>query len=207
MLTLPKKPTSEASEPAQPAWHPDFRNVQRLPDTKVVRTTFLLNGAAVLIAAVAAITFTFQLYQLTELNTQVDQWQRQIDRTKAPSQQAIALHKKFEAAAARVTELGNFIDSRPLVSEILLHLGATLPDYLAVDRFDLGAVNLNLRASVRGAPDQASGRASTYIEQLKKDPFFTERFSEINLVNLNRNPQTGGLIVEISFKLKEIKKS
>ena len=206
MLTLLKKPTSEAAELAQPAWHPDFRNAQRLPDTKIIRTSFLLNGAAVLVAAVIVIGFSFQIYRLTDLTVQTELWQRQIDRTKAPSDQAIALQKKFQAAAAQITELGGFIESRPLVSDLLLHFGATLPDYLAFDRFDLSATNLNVRASVRGAPDQASGRASTYIQQLKGDAFLAQRFSEINLVNLNRSPQTGGLIVEISFKLKEAKK-
>ena len=207
MLPFLKRQTPEAAEPALPAWHPDFRNVQRLPDTKVIRTSFLLSGVAVLVAAVMLTWVSYRTYQLRELNTQVDQWQRQIDLNKAPSEQAIALYKKFQAEAAQVNEVNTFMKSRPVVSELLLHLGKTLPDYLAIDRFDVGATFMNIRGTVRGAPDTASGRASQYIQQLKADTFFAERFSEINLVNLNRDPRSGGMILEVAFKLKEAKKS
>lgn len=189
------------------AWHPDFRNSQRLPDTKVVRTSFLLNGIAVLVAAVLLMSLSYRVYQWRELNAQVDQWQQYIDRDNGPSAQAVALYKKFQAEAAKVSAVKTFVTSRPLVSELVLHLGATLPDYVALDRFDLGTTHMNLRGTVRGAPDQASGRASTYLEQLKSDAFLSDRFSEIKLMNLNRDPNSGGMILELSLKLKEAKKS
>jgi hypothetical protein len=207
MLSKLKKRTPDASEPMVLAWHPDFRNSQRLPDTKVVRTSFLLNGVAVLVAAVLLMSLSYRVYQWRELNAQVDQWQQYIDRDKGPSAQAVALYKKFQAEAAKVSAVKTFVDSRPLVSELVLHLGTTLPDYVALDRFDLGATHMNLRGTVRGAPDQASGRASTYLEQLKSDAFLTDRFSEIKLMNLNRDPSSGGMILELSLKLKEAKKS
>src|SRR5690606_7866425 len=107
---------------------------------------------------------SYRIYQLQELNAHVDQWQQNIERDKGPSAQAVALYKKFQAEAAKVNEVNTFINSRPLVSELVLHLGETLPDYVALDRFDLGVTHMNLRGTVRGAPDQASGRASTYLE-------------------------------------------
>jgi hypothetical protein len=206
MLPL-KKSTPDASAQALPAWHPDFRNYQRLPDTKVVRTSFLLNGAAVLVATVLLTWFSYQAYQWRALTVQLDQWQRQIERDKTPNNQALVVYKKFQAEASQVKEVGTFLGSRPVVSELLLHLGQTLPDYLALDRVDVTEKNLNLRGTVRGAPDQASGRASTYLLLLKADAFFAERFTDINLVNLNRNTETGSLILEINFKLREGKKS
>ena len=206
MLSKLKKPTPEA-DPALLAWHPDFRNNQRLPDTKVIRTSFLINGLVVLLAAVLVTGLSFRVYQLRDLTRQVDEWQKQIERNKGPSSQAVALYKKFQAEAANVIVVDAFVKSRPVVSELLVHLGKTLPDYVAIDRFDLGATHLNLRGSVRGAPDQASGRASTYLQLLKSDTFLGEKFSEINLLNLNRDPRSGGLILELSFKLKEQKKS
>lgn len=206
MLTLLKKPSPEVVDPAASAWHPDFRNDRRLPDTKVIRTSFLVNGITVLIASVLVIWVSYRGYQLRELHIQINQWQKQIDRDKAPSDQAVALYKKFQAESAKVNEIVSFIKSRPVVSDLLLHLGETLPEYVAIDRFDLGATGLNLRGAIRGAPDQASGRASSYLQLLKSDSYLTDKFSEITLLNLNRNPQNSGLILELSFKLKEIKK-
>ena len=43
-LSLTKK--SDAQSAVAPVWHPNFRNFERLPDTKVVRTTFFVNTAA-----------------------------------------------------------------------------------------------------------------------------------------------------------------
>ncbi|MEO6004512.1 MAG: hypothetical protein ABIZ04_09135 [Opitutus sp.] len=206
MLSRLKKSSPEDSELELASWHPDFRNTARLPDTKAVRTSFLVNGIVLLIAAVAVTGFAFKVYELQDINTQVAHWQTQIDRDKAPSERAIALYKKFQTEAAHVADVNTFLKSRPVVSDVLLHLGKTLPDYVAIDRFDLGATNLNVRGTVRGAPDQASGRASSYLQQLKADPYFATLFSDISLLNLNRNTQAGGLILELSFKLKEAKK-
>jgi hypothetical protein len=205
MLTLRKKPSSQLAE-TLPAWHPDFRNVQALPDTKVIRTSFLVSSAGVLVATVLATWLFFQLYQAKELYGQIAEWQRQIDRDKGPSDQAIANYKKFQAQAAPVAEVTAFLKSRPVVSELLLNLGKTLPDYVAIDSFDLSASSLNLRGTVRGAPDQASGRASTDLQLLKSDPVFNEKFSDISLVNLVRGAQNNGLVIELAFKLREAKK-
>ena len=49
MLSLTKKSDSEPV--AAPLWHTNFRNFEQLPDTKVVRTTFFVNTAAIAIAA------------------------------------------------------------------------------------------------------------------------------------------------------------
>ena len=49
MRSLLKK-KAEAAASQVPAWHPNFRNYQRLPDIKVVRTAFFINGFAALIA-------------------------------------------------------------------------------------------------------------------------------------------------------------
>lgn len=205
MLSLLKKPTSEVAVSASPAWHPDFRNYERLPDTKVVRTSFLINGLMVLMTGILITIFCHQAVLLREVKSQASHWQKEIDRDTTPSAQAITLYKKFQAESAKIMEVKAFVSSRPVVSDILVHIGETLPDYLAIDRLDLGNTTLTLRASVRGAPDQASGRASTYLQQLKTDDFFSARFSDISLVNLNRNPQTGSLALDLSFKLKEAK--
>ena len=47
MLSLLKKKSEAAAAPTVPAWHPNFRNYEKLPDLKVVRTAFFVNGAAI----------------------------------------------------------------------------------------------------------------------------------------------------------------
>lgn len=185
-----------------PAWHPNFRNFERLPDTKVVRTAFFVNGVALVIAAVLLFSFGYQTYVLHDLNRQVAEWQTQIDRDRHSSDQAIALFKKYQAEAARFAEIDAFVKSKPAVSPLLLQFGQTLPHNIAVDLFDLTTTGLRLVGTVRGSPDQASGYASAYLDQLRDDPVLKDTFDDIALVNLSRSRATGRLSVEFSLHLK-----
>src|SRR6187431_2713351 len=107
MLSKLKKPTPEA-DPALLAWHPDFRNHQRLPDTKVIRTSFLVNGLAVLVAAVLITGLAYRVYEWRQVSGQIAVWQLQIDTNKGPSDQAVALHKKFQTEATNVAAISGF---------------------------------------------------------------------------------------------------
>lgn len=202
MLSLLKKKKAEAAAPALPAWHPNFRNFEQLPDTKVVRTAFFINGAAIMVTVVLLLWFCFQEYQLRDLHRQIDDWQHQIDRDRPGSNQAIAQFKKFQADAARVKEIDTFVTSRPAVSELLMQLGQTLPNNIAIDVFELRANGLRLMAAVRGAPELASGHASAYLAQLRANPKLSALFEDIALLNLERNPQTGRLTVEYFLRFK-----
>lgn len=207
MLPLLKKRNKEQASSLQaPAWHPDLRNPERLPDTKIVRTAFFLNGAAVVAAVSMLLWLSVTAYQLRDLRQQIGRWEADIERQRRTSDHAIGLYRKFQADAKPVEEVNAFLTSRPVPSEILLRLAETLPAYLALDRVDLREALFTLKGSVRGSADQASGAASAYLELLQQDRFFTDRFDEIKLVSLTRNPQTGRMVVDITMKVKERKK-
>ena len=197
---------SEVTAPQVPAWHPDFRNFERLPDIKVVRTAFSINGIAIVIALVMLCWLGYQEYQLHDLNRQISDWQRQIDRDRTASIQAVAQYKKFQAEELRGQEVENFIKSKPVFSEILLHLAETLPANVALDGLEFRDALFTLRGTVRGSPEMAAGYASTYLQQLKTDPVFMAKFGDIILAGLNPNPQSGRLQLEITLRLKEGKK-
>lgn len=201
MRSLLKRKTDAATS-GMPPWHPNFRNFERLPDTKVVRTAFFVNGAAIMIATVLLLWFLYQEYELIDLKRQAGEWQEQIDRDRPTSNKAIADFKKFQAEGAKVKEIDAFLSSRPLISELLVQLGQTLPSNIAIDGFELRGNGLRLIASVRGAPEMASGHASTYLAQLRANAELARWFDDIALLNINRNPQTGRLVVEYFLKQK-----
>jgi hypothetical protein len=209
MLSLKKKPDAAAS--AVPAWHPNFRNYERLPDTKVVRTAFFINGGAILVALSLLIYFGLGELQLHSLRVQTRDWQQQIDRDRAASNQAVAKSRKFQADEAKISEVAAFLHSRPLVSDLMVNLGKTLPVNVALDALDLRETTLALRATVRGAPDLASGYASAYVDALRTAPEFATVFQNVELTNLSRVAATGRLAIEVSAQLgtpaaKEAKK-
>jgi hypothetical protein len=207
MLSLLKKKSDVAVASQVPAWHPNFRNYEKLPDIKVVRTAFFVNAAAISVAVALLIYFGFQEWQLRALNLQVAEWQRQIDRDKKASTEATALFKKFQAEEAKINEVDAFVKSKPLVSEIVVRLAETLPPNIALDNLDLRETGLTMRFSVRGAPDAASGHATAYLEQLKTDAEIVKRFDEFSFTSTpTRNPATGRMVVEFFLHLKGTKK-
>ena len=210
MLSLLKKKTDAAAAVA-PAWHPNFRNYERLPDVKQVRTAFFVNGAAIFVALVVLTYFTVQEYQLHNLSRQIEDTQRQIDRDRRPSDQAVALHRKFQEQAGRVAEIEVFLQSRPAFSPLILRLGATLPPNISLQNVELRDIGVALRGTARGAPDAAAGYTSAYIDQLRSDPVISPAFEEITPTSVARNPQSGRVVFEVFMKykptVKEAKKS
>ena len=65
MPPLLKRKPEKAAAPLVPAWHPNFRNFQRLPDTKAVRTSFFLNGiaAVVTICLLLVLAYLFVVFK------------------------------------------------------------------------------------------------------------------------------------------------
>ena len=203
MLSLLKR-KSEAGSAASvmPPWHPNLRNASRLPDTKVVRTSFFVNGAAIFITIGILLWFAFQEYKLHNLNRQIAYWQAQIDRDKKDSDRFVALYKNFQEEQAKVTEVANFVHSKPPVSEILMYIGETLPREIALDAYEQQATGLTLRGTVRGASDEATGYATAYLDQLRADKTLARNFGEIAFSGpgVARNPQTGRLSLQLFLK-------
>jgi hypothetical protein len=206
MLSLLKKKSDASTAPQVPPWHPNFRNYEKLPDIKVVRTAFFVNGAAISLAIALVIYFGFQEWQLHVLRGQLAEAERQIARDKSGSDQAIAMFKKFQTEESKIGEVDTFVKSKLIVSSLIAHLGRTLPVNVAIDSLDLRDVSLVLRLSVRGTRDAGAGYATAYLEQLKADKVLAERFELAEMTSISPNPATGRLAVELSLRLKGVKK-
>ena len=204
MLSLLKKKPEAAAVSEMPPWHPDLRNAARLPDTKVVRTAFFINGAFVFLALGLLLWFSYQEYELHNLRRQITYWDGQISRDKKESDQLIALYAKFQAEQARVNEVDAFLKSRPAVSQLLMHLGETLPKDIALDAYEQLAQGVTLRGTVRGTPEQAAAYASAYLDQLRADSVLAENFEGFAFSGpgVSRNPQTRRLSLQLFLKFK-----
>jgi Tfp pilus assembly protein PilN len=206
-LTLKKKSDSSVSE--VPPWHPDIRIVSSLPDTKVVRTAFFVNGGFALVAAVLLIWFAVDEWKLHEVNKEIDDWQHQIDQNQKQSAEAVHTYKDFKLEQAKTDEVADFMASRPVLSNIILRLGAITPKKIALDSLDFRETGLSIRATVKGAPDRSSGDVTAYEKQLKADKVLSPLFASVDAQNVTKNTQTGRLMFEIlcTYKKPEGKKS
>lgn len=207
MLSLLKKKSDASAAPQVPAWHPNFRNYERLPDIKVVRTAFFVNVAAITVALGLLIYFGFAEWNLRVVKGQVAEAEAQIARDKKESDQAVAAFGKFRTEETRIKDVDAFVKSKPVVSELLIRVAQTVPPNIAFDSIDLRETGLTLRLSVRGTPDAALGYATAYLEQLKKDEELLKLFEEPAYTGTpTRNATTGRMAVEFILRAKGAKK-
>jgi len=185
-----------------PAWHPNFRKVELLPDTKAVRTSFFINGLAILIVLALASYLISSEIGLRALKEQTNEWQRQIDSEKSGSDQAVAQFKKFQEEEKTLLELKQFQSSPIVGSDLLFELGESLPPRITLTGIDYHGLSIVLRGTISGSPDEASGDASAYLDVLNKYPYFAGKFENISLTGISRNPTTSGISFEILLKLK-----
>lgn len=203
MLSLLKKKSNAPAGPVVPAWHPNFRNYEKLPDVKVVRTAFFVNGVAIAALLAVGAWFSMQEWQLHVLRTQIASAEQEIARDKKPSDAQVALYKKFQAEEAKAKEVDEFVNSKPPVSDLLLRLTHTLPENIALTTFDLTQSGLMLRLQVRGAPEAAAGYATAYLDQLRADETLTAfDHDHFEFTSQARDPMSGRLAVEFLLHLK-----
>lgn len=200
---LKKKPEAAAAS-EMPPWHPNLRNFARLPDTKVVRTAFFINGASIFIALGLLLWFSYREYELHNLDRQIATWDAQITRDKKASDGFVALYGKFQEEQARINEVDTFLKSRPAVSQLLMRLGATLPKDIALDAYEEQMNGVTLRGTVRGTPDEASGYASAYLDQLRADKVLTTYFDDYSFSGsgVSRNAQSRRLQLQLFLRFR-----
>jgi hypothetical protein len=193
---LKKKSEAAAGVSEMPPWHPNLRNVARLPDTKVVRTSFFVNGVALFITICLLLWFAYQEYQLHNLERQIATWQAQIDQDQKESDRFIALYGKFQAEVARINEVNTYVHSRPPVSKLLMHLAETLPAEIAIDAYEQQS------SGVTGTPDEASGYATAYLDQLRADNTLAAYVGDVSFAGsgVSRNQLTGRLSLQLFLK-------
>jgi hypothetical protein len=196
-MAPPATKRSESAAPEVPAWHPNLRIIANLPDTKVVRTAFFVNGATILVAITLLLVLGHQEWSLHEVHKQIADLQRDIDRDKKESAAAVALYGDFKLEEAKTVEVADFMASKPIISEIVLRLGQIAPKKIAFDALDFKTTGLTIRATVKGAPDHASGDASAYEKQLRADKVLGPMFGDVNLLTMKRNAVNGRLVIDI----------
>jgi hypothetical protein len=200
-LTLSKK--SSAAVLVVPPWHPNLRIAENLPDTKVVRTAFFVNGAAMLVAISLALYLGIQEWKLHEVNKQISDWQHQIDEHKKESADKVLLYQDFKAEEAKTNEVVDFVASKPVISAIILRLGAITPKKIALDGLEFKDNGFNIRATIKGAPEKASTDVAAFEKQLRIDKVLGPMFNAVNLLTDRRNANTGRLVIEIFCEYKK----
>ncbi len=205
MLSLTKK--SDAHQVASPLWHTNFRNFERLPDTKVVRTTFFINTGAIALTLGLLLWLGYREYHLYNLREQIADAQKSIDNNSRQNKESLRQARIFTDEEKKLEEAMAFLQQPITPSEYINLLGQTLPKEIALQYAEVRLAGVSnptfaLRGLVAGTPDQASGAASRYVDMLRGHPKLGTVFDPITLEKLNRDASAGFLTFEISLKIK-----
>jgi len=205
MLPFLKKKSEKAAATQVPAWHTNFRNYAVLPDTKLVRTSFFVNGVLVLIALSLLLAFSYQEYRLYYLRSQTALAQQENEHNRPTSDRAVALFKKFQAEERKIN-VDAFLKGQKLVfSDFIIRLSQTKPAGIVFLSVDYRETGVSIRGYAQGISESATSAASMYEKQLKEDAELTTRFSTISMTNVTRDVQAGRLSFEILLNFGQTK--
>jgi hypothetical protein len=203
---LPLTKKSDATPVVTPHWHPNFRNYERLPDTKVVRTTFFINAASIVVAAVLLFFLGKHQYNLHELNAQIADAEADIARDQKANADAIRSSDSFGEELKKISEAETFARMPISPVEFVLALGRTLPKEIQIENAEIrmnepNASQCILHGLVAGTKDQASGTVNTYLDTLRATPRFATVFESVSLNSLT-DAKNNLLSFEIVLKMK-----
>lgn len=207
MLSLTKK--SDSQPEAAPLWHANFRNFDRLPDTKVVRTTFFINTAAIVLAVGMVLWLAQREYTNYSLKEQNAEARRQIDSNQKQNAEAIRLSKLFLADELKVNEVINFIKAPITTAEFIEQISASLPKEIEIDSAETQFTNKKIfviKGRVAGNREVASGIASNYEALLKAHSVLGKVFDPIKLNRLDPDVSGGFMTFDISLTIAPEKK-
>src|ERR1700759_3174337 len=134
---LPLTKKSDATPVVTPHWHPNFRNYERLPDTKVVRTTFFINAASIMIAALLLLWVGFRQYRIHELNGQISEAEADIARNQKANADALRSSDAFVEEEKKMAEAESFARVPISPVEFILTLGRTLPREVQIENAEI----------------------------------------------------------------------
>lgn len=199
MATLSKK-----KKAIQKSWRPDFRNVQTLPDTKVIRTGFLLNFVGLSLAAICLTMYGIREFTLQDLAKSVKELEAQVEGATSSDRQALDTNKKFVQSAEIVSEAIAF-DAEPIeyhaflaegrdavqngmqLTNITLRHSGGEPGKTGIPPFDIEIVGKVLE-NPAVTPAQTLSNFQESIIGMKS---LSEEEMEIEIVQFSRNNEFG----------------
>ena len=205
---------SKGKTTAQAQWHADFRVIDTLPDTKLIRTDFMLTFAAVSLAVGLLFFLGFREFKGILLGREIAELKNNIEQNTADNQQNLRLDGQFNSLSKKVNELESFRYNPYPAPDILLALSdirskkIVLSDVVFREmnfgdrRNPIQGSQVTLSGSVTGSSEQATQIVNDYVEKLESLEMFSEYIvNKIQLDSLDRDKELGSFEFSISFKL------
>jgi len=193
----------------QPNWRPNFRIQETLPDIKVIRTDFLVNGVAavILLAAIAYAGMVFMKYmnkgaEIAELN-------KSIQEKSSQNSTLLGLSRQFVKEKAQADELQKFYGVPVGATDFIFLLAELKPEDIRIESVNFRTESVSQGGRGRKPPKHQrtiniEGFArnleiiKVYRDALEYDELFKDHLESILDLPGEQNAQTG----EYSFTIR-----
>jgi len=146
-------------------WHPDFRVAAGLPDIKLVRTDFIINLSAVLLAVILLLVVGYRETLIWNAHREIDLAQDLRAELQPDNNRALALNRAFMEGRAVFRDLEIFFNAPFHVDRIILDLAEAKPDEISLETLSYRVTEfeqgqqvhrrhaLQMRANTRSIPE------------------------------------------------------
>ena len=205
---------SRSKKSTQRKWRPDFRETQTLPDTKVIRTGFLLNFIALSLAMLCLILYGMREYKLQSLNSSVKSLESQVAESTSRNRAILDTNKRFRQSAEVVAEAVAFdsqaVPFHTFIAELTtLHqegMVLTAIDMQHSSEIGIGAIDAPFIVELQGkvldtAPSKPAQLLSDYQTAIENLPVLKGKTIDMEMARFNRNNELGDFDFTLLVKI------
>jgi len=201
--------TSGRKKNAFPAWHPNFRVSDDLPDIKAVRTDFIINIGSVLLALAILFAVVYREAVIHDLKSDINTLRAEETRLAPENERALELNREFLQEKQILDDLKKFFDIPVNVPSFLENIAEIRPGdvsfseiaYQEVQRTEKEAVSRSYRIFLRGDTRDLN-EIDILKETLGELPYLDGVDASITEGANPRNPgsNTFGFSIEVRFQ-------
>lgn len=116
-----------------PAWQPEFRIAEDLPDIKAIRTDFLVNIGAVTLALFLVVWLAYREASINGLESDIETLRDAEKRLEGENMQVVSLNTRFMKRKRLFDDLARFYDSPFDVPRFLADIAQVRPAEIAFE--------------------------------------------------------------------------
>lgn len=185
-------------------WRPDFRDTQVLPDTKVIRTGFLLNFVAIVLTLAALSMYLIKEYKLQGFISEVQKLTTQVDSGQSQNRSILDVNKKFRQSADVVEEAIAFDFQEVRFPTLVAELSRILEEGMLLRSIEINYLNgikpqgdaaVPMMAKLTGRVLETAGTPAQILDDFQESisglDILKDKTLKMDMVNFGRNNEFG----------------
>ncbi|MGK0309467.1 MAG: hypothetical protein ACJAT5_000183 [Lentimonas sp.] len=136
----------------QSNWHPNFRIESTLPDTRTIRTHFIVKVAIYTFVLIAAAFVLQREYQAYMLRQTISELELQVQKTSSADLSRLKKSERFRKLALNVKELQRVFMAPLMAHESIVELASIKPKELTFTRLVLSERVVQVRSGRKSTP-------------------------------------------------------